>query len=149
MTKMYHYTECGLDYIYLKDGFHYHETPYGKGVSFDDPDGLHDAIARTVLAMPRQLKGQEVRFLRSMLGVSQTSLATAIGTTRPSVARWEGDADKDIPGTADRALRMFYAFQVLGHKETNKLVNRLRELDEAEDTRAVFTDTEDGWKRAA
>jgi hypothetical protein len=36
---MYHYTESGLDNVWLANGYTVIETPYGKGVSVRDADG--------------------------------------------------------------------------------------------------------------
>jgi putative transcriptional regulator len=32
----YHYTECGLDNVYLENGFTVHKTAYGRGVSISE-----------------------------------------------------------------------------------------------------------------
>jgi putative transcriptional regulator len=45
-SDRYHYTECGLDNIYLLNGFDPVETPRGKGVTIRNIDGLHRAIGK-------------------------------------------------------------------------------------------------------
>ena len=67
MTDRYHYTQCGLDYVYLENGFRLEETPYGAGVSIEDADELHEAIALSIITSPHAIRGQELRFLRAML----------------------------------------------------------------------------------
>ena len=109
MKGSYHYTGCGLDYVYLANGFRRQKTPYGSGVSITDADGLHKAIARHIVSSPPRLRGQEIRFLRSMLDVSQAGLGDILGVSRATVARWEGNAETPIPSGTDRALRLFYA----------------------------------------
>ena len=84
---MHHYTNCGLDYVWLVNGFEHVETPHGGGIRIHDLAGLQRAIADRVIGAPTRLRGQEVRFLRSMLDVSQDGLARVLGQTRPSVAR--------------------------------------------------------------
>src|SRR5665213_3450402 len=101
MTEGYHYTTCGLDYVYLQNGYKVHETKHGKGVSISHAQGLHDAIARMVVGAPFRLRGQEVRFLRAQLKLSQDGLARALRTRRGSVARWEGQPQQAISGPAD------------------------------------------------
>ena len=61
MTERYHYTECGLDYVYLVNGYTWHQTPYGRGVSIEDADGLHDAIALGVIISPHALRVMQTR----------------------------------------------------------------------------------------
>jgi DNA-binding transcriptional regulator YiaG len=129
MTEGYHYP-CGLDYIYLLDGYTTHETAHGRGVAINDARKLHERIALDVISRPHPLRGQEVRFLRSMLKVSQEGLARVLGQRRGSVARWEGHPNKDIPGAADSALRMFYALKAGGHETAQKIVDLLQEEDE-------------------
>lgn len=146
---MHHYTNCGLDYVWLLNGFEYVETPHGRGVRIHDLDGLLKAIAERVISGPR-LRGQEVRFLRSMLDLSQDGLARILGQARPSVARWEGARDKPIPGASDRALRLFYAAQMAGGRAARQVSELLKELDEIEHgTREERFREADGWKAAA
>jgi DNA-binding transcriptional regulator YiaG len=151
--NMYRYTECGLDYVYLKNGYTVHKTPYGKGVSIQDADDLHETIARSVITTLPKLRGQEVRFLRSLLDLSQTGLARVLQTTRASVARWEADRGKPIPGPADSALRMFYALKAGGDQTAIRTVGLLAEIDEIEHAdkrrRAVFQETDGSWMRNA
>jgi DNA-binding transcriptional regulator YiaG len=151
MSEHFHYTASGLDYIYLANGFTRHETDYGPGTSIDDMDGLHDAIARHVVTSPTRLRGQEVRFLRSMLDVSQAGLARILGTKRLTVARWEAKPGTSIPGTADRALRLFFALKMEGDQAATGLLELLAEIDEAAYGAAVFEETNGDWhsRRAA
>ena len=103
---MHHYTMCGLDYVYLSNGYHVHETDYGPGVSIEAADGLDRTIALAVITADTRLSGQDVRFLRSLLKVSQTDIANGLGVKRLTVARWEGAPHTAIPGPADRMLRV-------------------------------------------
>lgn len=149
MNEPYHYRLSGLDYVYLVNGFTRHETEYGPGVSIDEVDSLHEEIARHVVASPSRLRGQEVRFLRSMLDVSQAGLARILGTKRVTVARWESKPHTHIPGTADRALRLFFALKMAGDGAAVALVDMLAEIDEAEYGNALFEETAAGWRMAA
>ena len=130
-NKLYHYRDCGLDYVYLKDGFTHHETPYGKGVSIVAVDALHEAIAREIVSSPRPIRGQEVRFIRSLLDLSQADLARTIGTTRASVARWEARGSLAIKGMADTALRLIYSSQADEASLVKRTMDMLRERDDA------------------
>ena len=51
----YHYSECGLDNIYLYNGFEFVETPRGRAVNIRDIEGLHRAIG---LILVRDKKNQ-------------------------------------------------------------------------------------------
>lgn len=152
MTEGYHYTACGLDYVHLQNGYEVRETSHGKAVAIQDARGLHEAIARAVISSPMPLRGQEVRFLRAQLKLSQEGLAKALRTRRGSVARWEAKPDHPIPGTADSALRMFYAVKAERHEVAERLVDLLTEIDELEHKVEVlrgetFRATAAGWER--
>ena len=58
MTDRLHYTACGLDEIYLLNGFDIVETGYGPGPVIKNPEQLYDAVAASVLGRAR-LSGQE------------------------------------------------------------------------------------------
>jgi DNA-binding transcriptional regulator YiaG len=150
---MHHFKNCGLDYVWLRNGFEYRDTPNGRAVRIHDLNGLHEAIAKWVVTNPMRFRGQEVRYLRSMLGLSQDGLSKALGRKRASVARWEADRMKAIPQSADHSLRMFYVLKATGHEVACKLVELLSELDELqhgvqEQKEARFAD-DVGWKAAA
>lgn len=129
--KLYHYRECGLDYIYLQNGVKFHETPYGKGVSIVAADQLHEAIAREIVLSPSPIRGQEARFLRSLLDISQADLARTMGTTRISITRWESKPDGELPGTADTALRLIYTSNADKGSLIKRTMDMLRERDDA------------------
>ena len=145
MMEQYHYTDCGLDYIYLLNGFDEMETPYGRGSAIENVDGLHAAIALDIIMSPHAIRGQEVRFLRAMLNVSQAGLGDIVGKSRATVARWEGSPRDPIPGEADRLIRLFYALKMAGHKVADRIVELLTQIDELEHSMALFEDTDEGW----
>jgi len=150
MTEGLHYTACGLDYVYLQNGYQVRETKHGKATAIRDAQGLHDVIARAIISSPHRLRGQEVRFLRAQLKLSQEGLARVIRQRRGSVARWEAAPAKDIPGPVDAALRMFYALKAAQHAVAERLVDLLTEIDELEHKlsirEAAFRDTDEGWR---
>ncbi len=146
MSNRYHYTGCGLDYVYLYNGFSMHETEYGQGVSIDDADRLNAAIAHYVISSPTCLCGQEVRFLRSMLDLSQAGLARHLGTKRLTVARWEAKPNTAIPGTADRALRLFFALKFEGDKSPLPIIDLMDQITGAEHSPTFFAEESGDWR---
>jgi putative zinc finger/helix-turn-helix YgiT family protein len=73
-------------------------------------EGLHRALARGIVEHPARLSGQEVRFLRTYLGLRGVDFARVMGVTKECVSRWENDHEP-IGGTADRALRLLVLTQ--------------------------------------
>lgn len=155
MTKGYQYKGCGLDYVYLVNGYEEHDTSHGKGVSITDADGLHRAIAIEIITGDRLICGQEVRFLRSMLDLPQEGLARILGVQRLQVLRWEKERRKPISGPANVALRLFVAGSVVGDTTVSKLIELLKEQDEKEYKECIktskisFKETPRGWRPIA
>lgn len=104
----YHYTESGLDNVYLASGFSYIESPRGTHVQIDDIDGLHRIIGETLVNNHKNLSGKEVRFLRIEMGMSQTALARHLGVSDRAVIRWEKAQAGQLPSTAEASIRMLY-----------------------------------------
>jgi DNA-binding transcriptional regulator YiaG len=129
MRKPYHYTECGLDYVYLVDGFEVAETGYGPVVRVANAGKLDRAIALAVVRRQSRLTGQEVRFLRGILDMTQAELGNALGKDAQSVARWE-KGKTELPPTEDIAIRQIY-LEKTGHRqrfiETSRQVAELKE----------------------
>jgi putative transcriptional regulator len=144
----YHYTESGLDNIYLLNGFKIHRTPYGKGVSIENTAGLHRMIGRWLVDLPNPLNGAELRFLRLEMDLSQARLAAIIGSTEQSVRRWEKARLQPVQGPADRIVRALYNEYVGGDGSLRRMVDRLAELDHVKDPKAQLRLAKADWKLA-
>ncbi|SOC02161.1 helix-turn-helix domain-containing protein [Rhodobacter maris] len=144
--EKYHYTECGLDTVYLLNGFEVTETPYGRGVSIHDVDGLHRAIGLQLSEQSAPLSGREFRFIRHELDLSQKALAVLIGVDEQSIARWEKDKTK-IPAPAQRLVGAYYRDKV-NDEETGlaDALERLSALDaEMHRLMTLARSSEDQW----
>jgi putative transcriptional regulator len=145
----YHYTDSGLDNVYLENGYTIHQTPYGEGVSIENSAGLHKAIGQWLISLPKPLTGAECRFLRLEMGLTQRDLAGSLGLEEQAVRRWEKKRDGSFNGAADRLLRILYASYCDESSVVRALVERLNHLDQIEHAHACFTDSDAGWKLAA
>ncbi|HEY0297205.1 MAG TPA: helix-turn-helix domain-containing protein [Bordetella sp.] len=143
---MYHYTECGLDNVWLVNGYQIEEIDGEEYFSIEDADELHRAIGRSLAEKP-SLTGAEVRFLRKELGMSQRVLALLLGTTEQTMSLWERGSS--VPESESRLLKVLYLEKVDGNVSVNALLERIIDLDSREEDRLVFQDTECGWKMAA
>jgi DNA-binding transcriptional regulator YiaG len=126
-AERYHYTESGLDNIYLENGFEIVRTERGQGVRFHDLDGLHAAIGRALVEEARPLTGRELRVVRVELLLSQAALARLLGVKELPVARWENGRTL-IPAAVDAAVRALYLEKL---NEKAKFSDLLRALDSA------------------
>lgn len=123
--QSYHYTECGLSNIYVQ----------GITVGSDGTIGipyiiqLHLSIAKAIIQKPTRLNGEEVRFLRTELGMTQTNLSDCLGVTIKTVQRWEKNqttigklADVFIRLKADESLN-------LGGKSLHTMITNAKKED--------------------
>lgn len=147
---MYHYTECGLDYIYLKNGFEIHETAYGEGVSIDNADELDKAIAERIIFDSPELSSAEVRFLRVFLDMSQEALARILDVSESTVRNWESSERTNIPGPAGLLLRNLAREMITGESGVRELVERIAGLNrEIHGLRMELETSDKGWNIAA
>lgn len=142
----YHYTDSGLDNIYLENGFSVYDTPYGKGVSIEDTKGLHQAIGQWLISLPKGLTGAELRFIRLEMELTQKDLAGILGSTEQNVRRWEKARAKPILRTADYLLRALYSEFIGGDGDIRRMVDRLAKLDQMDHAEARLCDTNKGWQ---
>jgi len=109
--QAYQYTECGLDNVFIE----------GLQVVLDD-DGeevytiprvadLHRAIAAGILRHKYGMSGDELRFLRTEMGMTQAELSKLVHVDKQTIGRWER-GETEI-GAAEEALIRRYAMEVL------------------------------------
>lgn len=147
ITKPYHYTECGLSDVYILNGYKPVSTPYGDGIAVEDEDDLFHAIGLHLVLRRPLLNGEELRFLRNRLEMTQAQLAKLLRHDAQTVARWEKGQSK-ISGAADGLIRMIYL--VLTDEDIpDDFLSTLTDLDILESEPLTFEETDDGWKVAA
>ena len=94
-------------------------------------DQVSNEAVLVLLRLERRLSGVEARFLRkAALAITQEELATRLGLSRPTVARWE--ADRSLSGEHDFQLRSFVALNLLkkSRHKPGAWASRRRELIE-------------------
>jgi putative transcriptional regulator len=147
----YHYTESGLDNVWLENGYtiETHEN-YGELVSIQNVRGLHEAIGRWLVNRARPLTGAEFRFLRTELDASQRVAAVLLGVNEQSIAKWEKARAKPVANkAAERLLRLAYK-DYLDGPAFSAIMDRITKLDADEADRALRLSRRDGsWGMAA
>jgi DNA-binding transcriptional regulator YiaG len=146
---MYHYTESGLQNVWLIDGYVIRKTPYGKSVAIHDVEALHRVIGRSLANQPK-LTGAALRFLRKEMGLSQAALALLVGTSEQNISLWERRGR--IPKSSDRLIRVLYLEQTFGDNVKIKaLIERINALDKvASQEKLTFAQADKNeWKEAA
>jgi DNA-binding transcriptional regulator YiaG len=153
--KPYAYTVCGLDNIYLLNGYNIIHHAGEECVSVIDVEGLHRAIGRHLVLHRKGLAPKEIRFLRKTMELTQAELAAKLGNDAQSVARWEKGIC-EMPGTAEKLLRAtFLAENILDDNDLvtlkQLLVSVMDELDSVDEInpRQVQFVLDDRWNEAA
>lgn len=127
--KKYHYTECGLDNIYLVNGFEITKTSEGVEIFIHDIEGLNKTIGKILISKPGLLSGKELLFIRHSLDLSQKRFAAILGVDYQSVLRWEKDKGK-ISRTIDRFIKIiFFAYLDPNNVEVYEKINEIADLD--------------------
>ncbi len=143
---MYHYTESGLQNVWLANGFKTRKAPGGKAVAIADADDLHRVIGR-VIASKGYLTGGELRYMRKELDFSQARFGMLVGASEESVSLWERRGR--VPKSASRLMQALYLETIDGNVRVKELIERLANMDRDHQDRMVFEDTAKGWREAA
>ncbi len=148
------YRACGLEGIYLHNGYKIEEHDGEQHMAVTNMEGLHQAIGRHLVIHRKGLSPKEVRFLRNNMNLTQAELAERLGNNAQSVARWE-KGECEMPGTAEKLLRAVYLASLMTDDELSTLReflnSRLDELDRFDDlcdSNAQF-EWDEEWKEAA
>jgi DNA-binding transcriptional regulator YiaG len=148
-NDLFHYVQCGLDNVWLTSGVEVTETDYGKGFRISKAEELHEAIARSIINGPRHLRGQEARFLRVLLNLSQDAMAKILGVDRATVIRWERARERPLTMIQDIAVRTTYAARATGDDFLLSVIKEMQDTDEkaySDLPRQVFETSNQGWR---
>jgi len=85
----FHYTACGLDNVFIegsREGFGIDD----EGMMTISAVGLlHKVIAEGIVMHPAKMSCQELRFLRTEMGLTQAQLGKILKVRLLTVSRWE------------------------------------------------------------
>ena len=149
----YHYTECGLDNVYLINGVEITKTKDGSEEIFiHDIHGLHKAIGKTLVFKRGLLAGNEIKFIRTTLDLSQTSLGRLLGLDYQSILGWEKNKTP-ISKTADHFLRIIF-FSYLNRETDCSVYDKINEIADIDAEEVEVRDIElkeigDEWRLSA
>ena len=142
---MYHYTDGGLQNVWLANGYTLRTTPFGDAITIHDTDGLTRAICLALTSKAGILTGTEFRYIRQGgMALSQPALGKMMGIDGQSVARWEKTGK--VPKWADKLLRLLYVAQANGHEPICQAIERLRVVERLVKQRIVVQESAHGWQ---
>lgn len=145
------YKGCGLDGIYLCNGYEIEELDGERFLYIKDREALHKVIALNIAEHRKVLSPKEIRFIRIAMDETQGSLGKALGVSSQTVARWE-KGQTEVPGPADRMIRVLMMVNMLPDEELAKLLKELSHvLDELDESNVVPLQFKHDieWKEAA
>lgn len=108
----YHYVECGLNNVYIS-GLQFQKDDAGDVIiTIPAINELHSLIATGIVQHEHGISGDELRFLRSEMGLTQSELAQFVHQDKQSIGRWER-GEFNIDSKAEAMIRQ-YAIEKLG-----------------------------------
>lgn len=140
---MYHYRECGLDNVWLSNGYKVKETNYGEAVTVVDVDGLVAALALNLTEKKGQLTGKEFRFLRLWLCMSQEGIARLMSVQEQSVSLWERTGRVTKQG--DTLVRLLVLERLNGDGKIEEIISRINTVERLVNQRIVARATQHKW----
>lgn len=135
----YHYTQCGLDNVWLENGYVIKKTRHGDAVAVNDVEGLHRLLAITLAGGHMPLAGKEFRFLRTLLGLTQEGLAKVMGVTEGAVSLWERKGN--VPRANDQLIRLMVLAKHDGDAKVSEVLERIRTVEKLVNQKYVVRDT--------
>ena len=147
-TDEYHYTECGIDDVYLVNGFEFVDAPQGRQVIIQNIDGLHMVIGELLVNQKKDLNGSDIRFLRHEMLMSQASLAKLLDVAEQTVHRWES-GKTDISTPAGFVIRLLYKEHIGGNNEIYEPLKRIADLEDEIDETQRLVESNGGWGKCA
>ena len=135
--ELYHYTESGLDNVWLGDVSVYRCECGEYFASIPAIIELNSVIALYLIKKKTFLRGQEIKYLRKNAGLNAKAFGEYIGIDKSTLSRWENNK-QTIDKSNDRMIRLFYATfkEISREKMKNFFDDVMKEIDNSgEETR--------------
>ena len=134
-TNTYHYTECGLSNVYI-EGLPMTDDNGEVCITVPNIQLLHWRIAKDIIESNCILNGEQIRFLRSEMGLACAQFAQLLDIDGALVEKWESQQE-NISNALDVQLRQA-ASDALSEKLHNHLQCYLAQQANSENTHAQF-----------
>lgn len=148
MSALYHYKECGLSNVHLKNGYTLETIDGEEYLSIDDLDGLHIAIAIQLVEKSQALTGDEFKFLRQHFNHSRRVLGELLGVDQQTIGRWE-KGETSIPKNVDATMRQLFLESIDEDSNLGLLLQKLAAAEaEVMMTDIVLEERDNHWLKA-
>lgn len=108
---LHHYEGSGLQYIYLEIGAEAQLVTDDPGIAVR-LDRLHREIGRSIVMSDHSLIGDEFRFFRIEMDLSQREMAKRLDVAERTIRRWEYGI-VNIPLVVDLVIRSLYCLHII------------------------------------
>ncbi|HUU40238.1 MAG TPA: type II TA system antitoxin MqsA family protein [Desulfatiglandales bacterium] len=147
-TGEYHYTESGLNNVYLSGVEICECTCKEKMVAIPSVMELHRLIGIVLINKNTPLTGEEIKFLCKNMGISGKIFAEVIGIDKATLSRWEND-NQVVLKSNDRLIRLAYSnVRGISKKEIKRLIeDKFREIKPEQKETSRFTIPVEQWAK--
>ena len=108
----YHYRECGLSNVFIHGLQSFQDDEGDEVIQIPAINDLHREISRGIVGHRGGISPEELRFLRTEVGLTQSELAMLVHCDRQTIGRWER-GETPIDQRAEVILRQ-HVVDVLG-----------------------------------
>lgn len=126
----YHFKSSALNNVYL-EGIELLECPECGNVEplIPNVNALMETLAVAVIEKPFRLDGNEIRFLRKLLGMTGEEFSRYLGTDKTQLSKWETGKER-IGAANDRLVRAIALFKGNWQHErwSKQTVERFKEI---------------------
>ena len=100
----HHYTECGLSNVYIC-GMPQEVDDVGEPIiTIPRINELHHLIALGIVTHEKGITGEELRFLRTEMGLTQSELGKLVHKDKQTIGRWER-SETEIDSSGEALIR--------------------------------------------
>jgi transcriptional regulator with XRE-family HTH domain len=146
------YGACGLDGVYLLNGWSRENVDGEDYLAVEDLDGLWKTIGFHLVSERKSLESQEIRFLREHMDLTQAELAAKVRVADQTIARRE-KGETETPGSADFMVRILFLTSERAQPEGRKIIDKVSDFlddiikrDEPPTRSATFRHAKKKWK---
>lgn len=133
---MHEFQDAGLTDVFLSNGFLVHETRHGRAVGICKVELLTHSVCVALALRTGKLRGNEFRYIRRALELTQATLASMFGRTEQTVANWE--KRNQVPLEASLLLKEM-CLRKFGYVDlVQKILNQLGKSEFSQD-RIIMT----------
>ncbi|CRL46142.1 hypothetical protein SGGMMB4_04491 [Sodalis glossinidius str. 'morsitans'] len=142
---MHHYTDCGLETVWLTNGYRCEKHAVRIQIEIEDKPALHQVLAKLLINRRNLLSCHEIHFLRREMSMSVHELASVMGVQSEVIERWER-GETGLPRVADVSLRALFVGSRLEESEPELYLHILSETECRQSSETLFlTYADNGW----